>query len=45
MVPIGSPFDILAAMESLRLIHDEADIVVPGHDPDVTSRFEGGRIA
>lgn len=45
MVPIGSPFDVVAAMESLRLINEEADIVVPGHDPDVTTRFEHGRIA
>ena len=45
MVPIGSPFDVIAACESLKLIHEEADIVIPGHDPDVSNRYEGGRIA
>jgi len=44
-IPVGSPFDVVAAAQSLDLMFNEADIVVPGHDPDVTNRYIGGRIA
>ncbi|MGI8827647.1 MAG: N-acyl homoserine lactonase family protein [Chloroflexota bacterium] len=44
-IPVGCPFDIVAATASLELMAREADIVVPGHDPAVTDRFPYGRIA
>jgi glyoxylase-like metal-dependent hydrolase (beta-lactamase superfamily II) len=45
MIPCGSPHDLEAAIESLELLAREADLIVPGHDPAVTARFPGGRIA
>jgi len=44
-VPVGSPFDVVAAAKSLDMVVQEAEIVVPGHDPEVSTRFSGGRIA
>jgi glyoxylase-like metal-dependent hydrolase (beta-lactamase superfamily II) len=43
--PVGSPLDVVAALDALKAIAAEADIVVPGHDPDVLVRHPGGRIA
>lgn len=45
MTPVGSPYDVVAALEALEAISAEADIVVPGHDPDVPVRYSNGRIA
>lgn len=43
--PVGCPFDLIAAAEAIRSLKQQADILIPGHDPQVTDRHANGRIA
>lgn len=43
--PVGSPFDVVAALRALVNLKKEADLVIPSHDPEVMVRFPDGKIA
>jgi glyoxylase-like metal-dependent hydrolase (beta-lactamase superfamily II) len=44
-VPVGWSLDPQGALESLRFVKRNADIVVAGHDPGLLDRFPGGEVA
>jgi glyoxylase-like metal-dependent hydrolase (beta-lactamase superfamily II) len=44
-VPIGVVENIFECHDALERIRKEADIVIPGHDPEVLVRYPGGIIA
>jgi len=44
-IPIGVGRKLDERIEAMRRIRDAADIVVPGHDPEILDRHPGGRVA
>ena len=44
-IPIGVVENSFECQDALERIRDEADILIPAHDPEVLARYPGGIIA
>ena len=44
-IPVGVVENIFECQDALKRLRNEADIVIPAHDPEVLARYPGGIIA
>jgi len=43
--PVAICHDVVQCREALALVRTDVDVLLPGHDPEILSRFPGGRVA
>ena len=43
--PVAICHDVVQCREALASVRTDVDVLIPGHDPKVLSRFPGGRVA
>lgn len=43
--PVAICHDVVQCREALASLRTDVDVLLPGHDPELLSRFPGGRVA
>jgi len=43
--PVAICHDVVQCRQALALARADVDVLLPGHDPEILSRFPGGRVA
>lgn len=43
-IPIGCAINVIECLDAMKTIREEAEIILPSHDPEVLTRFPSGKI-